>query len=561
MSRTWWYRVGGEVRGPTTAQDLYDSVKVGRLSEATEASHDQVLWAAVASHPDLRAELALASAPTSALQPLLPAEDRPTDLHAPTASRGGSVLGAVATTALAGAFWLLISLIQFAVFLADASKTDIALRGMWNMTLVGLYAWIAWGLWHGSPKALSWARGTHFLNAVLCGYQAFTDAPLLAVAVPLHLLGWVFALNIGPTQKEPSVARPTGSPMVAILVAGGAVLLALVLVAVGAATKASESQPPGQVTSMTPASAPAASEQPPPVPAPGATARRDAAARIAEQFRTLGIGLRVDTQGLNDTVLRLRGDGCNRAALDAARTSERQLMSLGFVRSICGDDAGNVRAERVMTGIDPSQSETAPATPARPDPAIPFGRYVSSHMRGATATAMGVYLNIHARRCRRRDLDEVGRMEDDPETLAAALRTEIQFITCNPEEDGPVTRRWPSPGVTIPAGIDWERRYVVTPSEERHAPPTVWCTGGESGGFENAICSRSADECAREQRRVTDNGAELGWRMRQCAITSRLWCFDTAGTEIQCALTQEGCEAIKDRLQGRGSDCESRWAL
>lgn len=120
----------------------------------------------------------------------------------PTPTRPGSVVAASLLTIAAGFFWLLVSLLQFFAFIVDNAKTEIALTAIWNMTLTGLFVWIAWGLWHGNPKALSWARWTHFLDVGLCAYQGFTDAPLVVLVIPVHLLAGVASLMIKPAQSQ-----------------------------------------------------------------------------------------------------------------------------------------------------------------------------------------------------------------------------------------------------------------------------------------------------------------------------------------------------------------------
>lgn len=127
----------------------------------------------------------------------------------PPPSRPGSVVGTTILTVLSGLFWLLLSLLQAAVFIgSNGQNTSVGGLAFWNLLLVAVYAWIAWGLWNRSPKALSWALWTHLLNAVLSGYQAFTDAPALIVVAPIHLAAFVFAMNARPHFKPVPPPEP-----------------------------------------------------------------------------------------------------------------------------------------------------------------------------------------------------------------------------------------------------------------------------------------------------------------------------------------------------------------
>lgn len=211
-------------------------------------------------------------------------------------SRPGAVVGAVVTTILSGVFWGLLGIFQALLFIANSQANAAAgSLAFWNMILTGVFAWIAWGLWHYNPKALSWAKGTHLLNAGWAAWQAFHGVPLLLLVAPLHAIGVVFAYASRPhfadAPEQPQ--QPVSAARVALGIGAG-VLLVVGLAALGASRSGSASPTATPAATTSPTPQPTADT--PPAPGTAAPARRsgcDASVAINARLRDRGTGAEI----------------------------------------------------------------------------------------------------------------------------------------------------------------------------------------------------------------------------------------------------------------------------
>jgi len=92
-------------------------------------------------------------------------------------------------------------------------------------------------------------------------------------------------------------------------------------------------------------------------------------------------------------------------------------------------------------------------------------------------------------------------------------------------------------------------------------PSLVCFQSSGSGGFGGAVCSRSLAGCLERQQDASSSGLAPG----QCTDTTRLWCYQTRGSNIQCALSEARCEGARDHdyrdAREPGPACYRRWAL
>lgn len=197
----------------------------------------------------------------------------------------------------------------------------------------------------------------------------------------------------------------------------------------------------------------------------------------------------------------------------------------------------------------------------------PFITYAAARWPDAEVSRFGVYVYIGNTNCSRRMLESIGRMSDAPDLLRQALALRVQFLSCASERTGETTtHRWPFPGVVIPQALEWHRRYVVTPPSRRYQSQLVWCfdTDADRGPTE---CYREMNDCIRNSREVAgflnpDPGSGIERVVvLGCMPTTRLWCFETGGSEQQCRRSPQGCERYREAVGFDTGPCEVRNAL
>jgi hypothetical protein len=163
--------------------------------------------------------------------------------------------------------------------------------------------------------------------------------------------------------------------------------------------------------------------------------------------------------------------------------------------------------------------------------------------------AMGVWLNINGDGC---DDAMLRRVALNPAALALLLGERMRYIRC---ADSDNEQRLPLPGSIIPDSVAWDRSYVTTPTTMSGAGRAeVFCTGMARTPW--VMCHRTLAACLADREQI--DGIEAA---RSCTPARKLWCYETGGTELQCALSRRDCNAARDNAGSGAGVCSERWAF